>query len=46
MVFAIIATFVAPFYGFLASAVKRAVGVKDLGTSSGFSGHTTKLETF
>ena len=31
IVLAIVASLVAPFYGFLGSAVKRAVGVKDFG---------------
>ena len=37
IVLAIIASLVAPFYGFLGSAVKRAVGVKDFGDL--FPGH-------
>ena len=44
IVLAIIASLVAPFYGFLGSAVKRAVGVKDFGDL--FPGHGGMTDRF
>ena len=44
IILAIIASLVAPFYGFLGSAVKRAVGVKDFGDL--FPGHGGMTDRF